>query len=295
MSTALGLLFTLLWSSAAIATKFGMESTTPLALATFRFLSAGLLLFLYVYGLNRRFPWPKPRQWLPLIALGLLNTTIYLGATFWALTYVSAGLFNLFVATNPFLVALLSYLWLKRSISIKEWLGMLVAAIGLLIATWPSIAGGEASISGLIILGIGMLSMAVGSVFFKKVNLDLPSIVINTWQLCIGGIVALPIAYFLEKDTFFFKPDMHLLGSLIWLVFVISIGTMLLWFFLLKQDPVRANNWLFMTPIFGFILSAVVLHEQVTSFDIVATVVVVIGLFLSGNIKLLAKVKPRKN
>ncbi|MFC3746896.1 DMT family transporter [Paenibacillus sp. GCM10012306] len=295
MSTTLGLLFTFLWSSAAIATKFGLDSTTPLALATFRFLSAGLLLFLYVYGLNRKFSWPKPRQWLPLIVLGLLNTTIYLGATFWALTYVSAGLFNLFVATNPFLVAFLSYLWLKRGISIKEWLGMLVAACGLLIATWPSIAGGEASISGLIILGIGMLSMAVGSVYFKKINLDLPSIVINTWQLCIGGIVALPIAYFLEKDIFFLKPDMHLLGSLLWLVFVISIGTMLLWFYLLKQDPVRANNWLFMTPIFGFILAAVVLHEQVTSFDIVATVVVVIGLFLSGNIKLFAKVKPRKN
>ncbi|UVI33415.1 DMT family transporter [Paenibacillus spongiae] len=285
MSTVLGLLFSLLWSSAAIATKFGLASTTPLALAAFRFLSAGLLLLLYVYVFHRNYSWPRSRHWLPLIGLGLLNTTIYLGATFWALNDVSAGLFNLFVATNPLLVAVLSYIWLKRSISIKEWLGMLVAAIGLWIAAWPSIAIGEASMSGLIILGIGMLAMAVGSVYFKKVDLELPGIVINTWQLCIGGILTLPLAYVLEKDTFFFKPDIHFLGSLLWLVFIISIGTMLLWFFLLKRDPVKANNWLFMTPIFGFILAAIFLQETITLFDKAATVVVVIGLFLSGSVK----------
>ncbi|MCQ6562810.1 DMT family transporter [Paenibacillus mendelii] len=285
MSIALGLLFTLLWSSAAIATKLGLESTTPLALGTFRFLLAGSLLLLYVYGFNKKYAWPRLKQWPPLIGLGLLNTTIYLGATFWALNHVSAGLFNLFVAANPFLVAFLSYIWLKRSISLSEWLGMIVASIGLWIATWPSIASGEASIGGLIILGAGMLSMAVGSVFFKKADLSLPGIVINTWQLCIGGIVSLPITYVLENGQFFVSLDFHLIGSLIWLVFIISIGTMLLWFLLLKQDPVRANNWLFMTPIFGFILAAIFLHEAITLYDIAATVVVVIGLFLSGNMK----------
>ncbi|WP_409340564.1 DMT family transporter [Paenibacillus sp. MBLB4367] len=289
MSIVWGLLFALLWSSAAIATKFGLESTTPLALGSFRFLTAGLLLLLYVYVFNRKYPWPRSRQWLPLIGLGLLNTTIYLGATFWSLSYVPAGLFNLFVATNPFLVAFLSYIWLKRSISLKEWLGMVVAAAGLWIAAWPSIANGVASISGLIILGIGMLSMAFGSVYFKKVGLDLPGIVINTWQLCIGGSFSLPFACVLEKVKFFLVPDFHFVGSLIWLVFIISIGTMLLWFYMLKQDPVAANNWLFMTPIFGFILAAIFLHEPVTLFDMTATVVVVIGLFLSGNIKKLTR------
>jgi len=214
-----------------------------------------------------------------------------LGATFWALHYVSAGLFNLFVATNPFLVALLSYTWLKRSLSFKEWLGMTVAAVGLLIATWPSIAYGEASVGGLILIGVGMLSMAVGSVYFKKVDLDLPGIVINTWQLCMGGIFSIPIAYLLEKETFFFKPDIHFFGSLIWLVFIISIGTMLLWFYLLKQDPVRANNWLFLTPISGFLLAAVFLHEMITLSDIAAIFIVMTGLFLSGSMKKISREK----
>ncbi|WP_391115891.1 DMT family transporter [Psychrobacillus sp. L3] len=292
MKTVMGLFFTFLWSSAAIATKFGLYSTTPMVLATTRFLIAGILLFLYVYLINRKYPWPKSQDWRPLIILGLLNTTFYLGATFWALNYVSAGLFNLFVTTNPFMVAILSYLWLKRKVSLKEWIGMLVAAIGLLIATWPSISSSKVSGSGLLILGLGMVSMSIGSVYYKKSNLSLPNIVINTWQLFIGGVVLIPISYILEKDSYFITLDYYLLGSLIWLVFIISIATMLLWFYLLKQDAVRANNWLFMTPIFGYVLAAIFLNEAITMNDFIATILVVTGLLLSGNLAIRPKKSP---
>ncbi|MFF2753072.1 DMT family transporter [Psychrobacillus sp. NPDC058041] len=289
MKTVMGLFFTFLWSSAAIATKFGLYSTTPMLLATTRFLMAGLLLFLYVYLFNRKYPWPKLQDWFPLIILGLLNTTLYLGATFWALNYVSAGLFNLFVTTNPFIVAILSYLWLKRKVSLKEWLGMIVAAIGLLIATWPSFTSNEVKGIGLLILGLGMVSMSIGSVYYKKSNLSLPNIVINTWQVLIGGVVLIPITYILEKDSYFIKMDYYLLGSLIWLVFIISIATMLLWFYLLKQDAVRANNWLFMTPIFGYVLAAIFLNESITMNDLIATLLVITGLLLSGNLAIHSK------
>ncbi|MFF2885878.1 DMT family transporter [Paenibacillus sp. NPDC057967] len=286
METILGLLFTLLWSSAAIAIKFGLNSTTPLALASIRFILAGTLMMIFVYGISRKYPMPTRKQFGPLIVLGLLNTTIYIGATLWALNYVSAGLFNLFVAANPFLVAFLSYIWLKRKISIKEWTGMGVAAAGLFIAVWPTLASAEGRLIGFLLLGVGMASMALGSVYFKKADLQLPGIVINAWQLSIGGAVSVPLAYFIEKDRFFLNVDAYLIGSMIWLVFVISIGSMLLWFYMLKRDAVKANNWLFMTPIFGYMLAAVLLHEKITSFDMVATMFVVTGLFLSGNIQL---------
>ncbi|CAH2713841.1 hypothetical protein BACCIP111895_00995 [Neobacillus rhizosphaerae] len=289
MKTVLGLFFTLLWSSAAIATKFGLNSTTPLVLATTRFLIAGVLLFLYVYLFHKKYPWPKTQEWRPLIILGLLNTTIYLGATFWALKYVSAGLFNLFVTTNPFVVAILSNIWLKRKVSLKEWIGMIVGGMGLVIATCPSFTSNEVKLFGLVILGIGMVSMAIGSVYFNKVNLNLPSIVINTWQVSIGGVVLIPITYILEKDHYFLILDFNLFVSLIWLVFIISIGSMLLWFYLLKQDTVRANNWLFMTPIFGYVLAVILLNESITMFNITATVFVVAGLLISGNIAIRPK------
>lgn len=282
--TLLGIFFTILWSSAAIAIKIGLQSTTPLALATTRFLIAGGLLFLYVYVIKRTYRWPSRIEWRQLFVLGLLNTSIYLGVTFWTLTSVSAGIFNLFVTTNPFIVALLSYLWLKRKIAVKEWCGMFIAAVGLFIATAPSILISETSILGIIVLAIGMVSMAVGSVYFNKRALQLPGIVVNTWQVTIGGIVLIPFTFLLEHQSFFVEWDRNLLISMFWLVFVISIGTMILWFYLLKQDAVRANNWLFLTPVFGYMLAFLFLGEPFTKYDLIATVCVMVGLFISGNI-----------
>jgi len=286
MKIALGLLFTLLWSSAAIAIKLGLHSTTPLLLANIRFMLAGALLFIYVYVIKKSYRWPRREEWRPLIILGILNTTLYLGATSLALDKVPAGLFNLFVTANPFLVAFLSSVWINRKIAGKEWIGMIVAAIGLLIATWPTLMGSEFQTAGIIIVAAGMTAMAVGSVYFKKAKLALPGIVINTWQLVIGAVLSLPATYFIERDKIVLHFDYYLLGSLFWLVFVISIATMLLWFYLLKQDAVKANNWLFMTPIFGYILSAAILNEPITNYDKIATVFVIAGLLISGNIAL---------
>lgn len=280
----LGLFFTLLWSSAAIAAKIGLQAAPPLTLATIRFILAGMLLFVYVYCLNRKkFLWPQREEWRSLVLLGFLNTTLYLGLSFWALKSVSAGLFNLFVTANPFVVALLSFVWLKRTILPREWTGMVVAGTGLFIATYPSLTSSHATISGLVLLGVGMISMAVGSVYFHKVKLNLPSIVINTWQVTIGGILLIPPTFLFESEASV-KVDMFFIGSLIWLVLAVSIGAMLLWFYLLKQDTVKANNWLFLTPVSGYVLAAIFLKEPITSQDIIATVLVFIGLFLSGNI-----------
>lgn len=278
----LRLLFVALWASAAIATKFGLYAAPPLTLATIRFLAAGVILFIFVYVLNKRYAWPGRAEWIPLILLGLFNTTLYLGLTFWALTTVSAGIFNLFVTVNPFIVALLSSIFLQRKIRGREWIGMSISAIGLSIATFPTLKESSATLTGLTALTIGMIAMASGSVYYKKKNLNLPGIVINTWQVLFGGILLFPFTVLLEFNQGI-RLDWYFWGSLIWLVAAVSIGAMLLWFRLLKQDPVKANNWLFVTPIMGYFLAAIFLKEPITLFDGIATVLVIIGLISSGN------------
>lgn len=282
----LGLFFTFLWSSASIATKIGLRSTTPLTFITIRFLIAGGLLMGYTYLLNKgQYRLPRLKEWWPLILLGLMNTTVYLGATTWAMTYTTAGLVNLFVTVNPFLVAFLSYFILERKILIREWIGMLCGAAGIFIAIYPELIHSNFGMVSIIVLGLGMFSMAMGSVYFKKVHLQMPNSILNAWQLIIGGFVLLPIAYLFERKSFFIDYNFELFGSLFWLIFVLSIGAMLLWFYLLSKDPVAANNWLFLTPVFGYILSALILKEPVTLFDLTGTLFVIVGLFISGNIK----------
>ncbi|MED4241110.1 DMT family transporter [Priestia megaterium] len=287
-----GILFTILWASGAVSVKFGLLSAPPLIMGTIRFLLAGILLLSYIYLFRKgKYRIPKKHEWKPLILLGLFNTSLYLGCGFWALRTVSSGFFNLAVVVNPFLVALLSSFFMNRFIQKKEWMGMCVSAIGLVIATYPLLQEGHATFSGIILLLIGMISMAIGSVYFQKQKLQLPSLVINAWQVLFGGVILIIPSILLELDEPFVF-DVNLIIYLVWSVLGISIFAMILWFYLLKQDAIKANIWLFLTPIAGYLLASILLGEEVTIYDVIASLCVFAGLYLSGNLRINRSTKP---
>jgi drug/metabolite transporter (DMT)-like permease len=277
----IGVLFAVLWSSAPIATKFGLRSCDPLLLASFRFLAAGVCLLIYVYGIRRgTYRLPEKREWIDVTILGLLNSTIYLGAFFTALNFVTAGLSNLFIAANPIFITLIAALWLKRPVKHTEWVGMAICFGGLVTACIPTLQTSSASVAGILILGGSIVSMSVGSVYFSKIQPTLPTLVINTWQVSIGGLALLPVAL-LTNDISATRLDENFIGSLVWIVVAVSIGAMGLWFYLLNQDPVKASLWLFLVPVAGYILAAIFLDEPITLYALGGTALVLVGLSLA--------------
>ncbi|MDM5333906.1 EamA family transporter [Ureibacillus composti] len=74
----LGLLFTVLYASGAVAMKFGLQSAPPLTLATLRILIAGVLLLSYIYLFQKgKYRMPNKKEFGTLFWLGLLNTTFF--------------------------------------------------------------------------------------------------------------------------------------------------------------------------------------------------------------------------
>lgn len=280
MHTFIGILYAFIWATGAIATKIGLVSSTPLIFAATRLVCAGGILYLFVYLYKKSYPYPRKKEWMHLLVLGVLNTTLYVGCSFMALAYVDSTMFNLLITLNPFFVVFLSSIFLKRKLKKKELLGMVIAAAGLLIALIPYLDSLRTTLVGLLILGTGILSMGIGSVYFQKIQLDLPRVVINTWQIILGSVIALPFVFLLEPD-FYIQIDRYFLFGLFWQVVMISILAMLLWFYLLKIDAVKANNFLFLTPVFGYALSAVFLDEPLTLYHYLGALLVVMGTIYS--------------
>jgi len=279
----LGLLFTVLYASGAVAMKFGLQSAPPLTLATLRILIAGVLLLIYIYIFQKgKYRMPTKKEFRTLFWLGLLNTTFFLGFGLVALKTVSSGIFNLFVPVNSLLFALFAFMFLGQTIRLKEWGGMVISFLGLFIASYPSLVGSHASISGILLLTGAIISMALGSLIYKKMDLQLPSIVINAWQTVIGAVILVIPTLLLEAGqpiTF----DFNVLGYLLWSVFALSIFNLSLWFYLLKKDAIIANNWLLLNPVAGYILGIILLGEPITEFAVTGTILVLFGLYLSGN------------
>jgi probable blue pigment (indigoidine) exporter len=90
----LGILLIILWVSGVVSVKFGLLSFPPLTMGMIRFLFAGGLQLLLIYVVRNG----------KLFILGVLNTFLYLCATFWYSKRFQQAFFNLAVVVNPFLV-----------------------------------------------------------------------------------------------------------------------------------------------------------------------------------------------
>jgi probable blue pigment (indigoidine) exporter len=281
-----GLLFAALWASASVATKFGVAVADPLVLANVRFFIAGGIMLFYAHVLRPSYNrLPLGKEWKHLIIFAFLNTTVYLGAYVIALKHVSAGIGSLAVATNPLFIMVMSAIWLKRKLKWFEIAGLILGLAGVVVATYPLLHNSYATVDGLLILLAGMVSVSAATVYYARIKWQMENIVINGWQVLLGGILLLPFTLLTAnfKTTHF---NQQFWASVMWLIIPVSIAALQLWFYLVKQDAVRASLWLFLCPIFGFIYAATLLGEPITWYTYAGTALVIGGLYLAQREKL---------
>ena len=276
-----GLTFALLWASASIAGKFGLQSVEALTLFCLRFFGAGILLLTYSHLILKQ-RLPIGVEWWKLSVFGALNTALYLGLFILALDSVAAGITALATALNPLLISIITAFWMKRKIAFREWLSIVLGIAGVSIATFPLLDSIYVTTHGLILLGLSMIVYSIGSVYYASVTWNLPRLTINGWQVFIGGVLLLPFAVNTYQDDN--QYDLKLWLSLIWLIIPVSIFAVQLWLRLLREDAVRASLWLFLCPIFGLAFSSTLLNEPFTIHTGLGASVVLIALYL-GQLK----------
>ncbi len=276
-----GILFALFWSSATVATKFAIRSVDPFLLTFLRFSLVSLLLLFYVYAIKGRSNrLPQVKELKHLFVLGVCNVTLYMTGYLIAIKTISAGLISLATATNPLILILLSAVFLDKKPTAKQWIGIAVSVAGLVLASIPNLKHSHLTIKGLVALIAGIVALSSGSVYYSKVRLALPKMVVNTWQITIGGLLFAPILW-LNRGNNFIKPDLNFSLSFIWLVIPVSIIAYSLWLTLVHKDPVKAGGWLFLTPVLGYLMAIIILHEPVTIYGVSGALMVVLGLTYS--------------
>lgn len=273
----IGVIFAALWASASTAGKFGLRSAEPLYLFTFRFLVAGTIMLTFSRLISRD-RWPERKEWKPLLVFGLFNTTLYLGIFISALDFLTAGITSLAIALNPLIMSIFSSLILRRRVQPSEWLAITIGVSGVALATWPLVEAEHASPAGIALIFVCMLTYSYGSIYYSSVEWKLSRLAINGWQVLFGGLMLLPLAW-LQYDTAATFDRNFWLAEL-WLIFPVSIVSVQLWLYLLREDPVRASMWLFLCPIFGLSVSTVMLDEPFSWHTVAGTVLVLAALYL---------------
>ncbi|MDF2191115.1 EamA family transporter [Paraflavitalea sp. CAU 1676] len=276
---AIGLAFAVLWSSAATATKIGLQSAQPFTICIARFfLAGGVMLLIAHVIMGKRLP--RGKEWKQLCIYGLLNISLYLGIYIVAMQEVSPGLGSLAIATNPVFISLMSTILFGQRLKPATLISLLLCSAGVTLAAWPLIQHSMATPFGIGLLMSSMLIYSVGTLYFSRQPWsDLHILSINGWQTLLGGIFLLPVA------AITFEPsknvwDKHFFGSVLWLAIPVSIMAVQLWLYLLRDNAVKAAFWLFLCPVSGYIIANVMMKEPIGLYAIAGMLLVIVGLYL---------------
>jgi drug/metabolite transporter (DMT)-like permease len=223
---------------------------------------------------------PVKKEWNQIIIFGLLNISVYLGLYVIAMQFISAGLGSLFLAVNPVMISFISTAIFGHRVTLISITSLLLCSAGVIIAALPLLEQSYASAGGLLIMTASMLAYSFATIYFTKKNWNnLHVLTINGWQTIIGGVFLVPLLLLTYKqghNSF----DMIFWGSTIWLAIPVSIGAVLSWLILLNKIPLTASYWLFLCPLFGFIISNLILHEPISLYTLAGIILVFAGLYL---------------
>src|SRR5688500_1614276 len=157
---------TAVWGVAFVGIKEVLADAPALTVAGMRFLLGGLLLVPFARRARRsgRVVGRTPRL-VEMAAVGLLQTTLLYGLGFLGIQRATAGTSALLLNTNPVLVAVLAVPLLRDRLRMTAMTGLALAVAGVALI---SVRSGLGTPSGVVLLLLGAVSWACGSILIKR-------------------------------------------------------------------------------------------------------------------------------
>ncbi|HEY9646418.1 MAG TPA: DMT family transporter [Chroococcidiopsis sp.] len=281
-----------------VVMKAVIPHTTPLFLAGFRLVPAGLIILLLTLVL--KLPQPKTWQaWLWIALFSLIDGAMFQGFLTEGLVSTGAGLGAVLIDAQPLVVAILSRLLFGEVIGLWGWLGLAIGVLGISFCGLPSawIMGalhGNFSFlqsgtpltwdsllhSGELLMLLAALSMSFGTIIIRYVKQHADAVVATGWHMLLGGIPLFALSSLWESEQW-----IHLDGaSWTGLGYATLFGTALTYgiFFYLASvgNLTSVSALIFLTPIFAMLFSYFFLSETLTSLQWIGVVLTLVSVVL---------------
>lgn len=277
----LALLVTIvLWAYSWVVMKQVLAFAGPFDFAALRNLIGAAVLFAVLMVLRQPL---RPPPLLPTILIGLCQTAAFQGLVQWALLDGGAGHVALLAYTMPFWAVLLAWLILGDTPTARHWLGLALAAAGLLCIIEPWHAMGSAMSSTLAITG--GLAWAAGTVLSKRMFHRHASSVLNltAWQMLVGGVALGVVALVVPQRSIVW--NWAFIGGLAYTAVLASAAAWWLWSIVLHRLPTTVASVSSLgVPVLGVLLAWLILHEQPSVLEAAGIVLVLLGLLAVSGI-----------
>ncbi|MGK9067034.1 DMT family transporter [Stutzerimonas chloritidismutans] len=264
-------LFVLLWGSAAIFTRWGLDHGTPFALLIVRFtLALGAVVCI---GLYRGRLWPVPGSGPLVLVTGFLMVGCYSICYFQAMAFgITPGVMATLLGVQPILTLLL----LERRFSPLRLAGLLLALVGLSAVVFQSLVLARFSIYGMLFAAGALLCMTFGAIFQRRIRQSpvevLPLQYAASVVLCLLFVPFQPVRF--EAVVGFVVP-------VLWLGLVISVAAQLLLYRMIQTgNLVNVTSLFYLVPVVTVGMDYLFLGNALSRLGLLGMGAILVGLAL---------------
>lgn len=285
----------ILWGSAYPSIKVGYslfnigenDIGSKLIFAGYRFALAGILVLLLELITKKNIFNFSKKQFGQVTILGLTQTALQYIFFYVGMSYTTGVRGSIINGTGTFVSIILAHFIYKNDkLNFNKIIGCVIGFLGVVIVNLngQSLGGSSFTFKGEGFIMIAAFIFAASAIYGKKITqIQEPSIVTG-FQLFIGGVILIILGSILGGSL---KGFTLVSTSLLIYMALLSSVAFAFWTQLLKYNKVGIISvFNFLIPVFGTLLSAIVLGENIFDIKIlIALILVCLGIFLVYRVK----------
>lgn len=276
-----------IWGSGYLLNKIAVQELDPLMLASVRFITSGVIIFLISILLKFSLKISK-KQLINSIIAGFLFLSFGNGMLVWALLYVDSSFAALEISAQPLIILILMRIIYGTKIKQMSIIGIVLGFIGIyLLVGQKEILEQDNSILGMIMIFLCMTSWALGSLFVAKADLPKNFFVNTGYQMITGGFTLLIFSLLInEKWIWPNEWELKTQYSVVFLILFASIIAFTSFNYLLKVvSPEKVATSTYVNPIVALFLGWYFLNEKITNQSLIASIILLTGVYFINSKK----------
>ena len=274
-------IFVALWSTGFVVARYATTDAGPLTFLCVRMFIAAGLLWLIATGL--RAPRMARSDLSAATIVGIFMHAIYLGGVFVAIDLgLPSGLSALIAGLHPVATSVAARVFLREQLSRKQIVGVFLGLVGVCAVVIEKLDATDSGVTtgAMIAMMVSILGLTVGTLVQRAFGKEMPLLRGTATQYLASGVVLAVASGF--SESWRFEITSNTVFSMLWAVFVLSLGAVLLMMTLLaRHTAAKVSSLFFLTPALSTIEGAILFDERLGALALVGLVIAIFGVRLT--------------
>ena len=273
----------IVWAFAFPFIKIGLEELSFINLTIMRFLIVCIIFLMLLVLIPRYFSKLQKKDILPITILGFFGVIVYHFGLNYGEQYISPAIASLIIATIPIQIVIFARIILNEKITLKKFIGIIIALIGvLIISIW-----GKAEVVfefeyyfGVIAILIAAILAALYTIAGKKLLERYNGLSLTVYAMLFGSIGLIPFLGQSLIDEVITMTSRAWFAVIFLSVFSTVIGY-IIWYVALRiKSASEISIYLYAIPVISTIISYFWFKDEITFMFIIGGFLVLTGLFI---------------